>query len=212
MSRRRVVVLASGAVLLLLGGAVALGIALLTRTQWGRDQIRQIAVNAINKNIKGTVYLGQLSGSLFSELLIDSIAIRDANDSLFVATGPVTLTFDPRDLFDRRIYVMRAHLTRPVVQLTQDTAGTWNFRKIFPPGPPGPPKPKTQGNFGDYVVVDNAVLDSITVRVTMPWIPNDSLRGFKRDSAVAFNLARQDKIIRRLGPGRGLHSTDDGVT
>jgi translocation and assembly module TamB len=180
---------------------------MLTATQWGRDQIRQFAVNAINKNIKGTVYLGRLSGSLFSDLTIDSIAIRETNDSLFVATGPVSLTFDPRDLFDRRIYAMRAHVTRPVVQLTQDMVGTWNFRKIFPPGPPGPPKPKTQGNFGDFIVVDNATLDNMTLRVTMPWIPSDSLRGVKRDSAVAFNLARQDKIIRRLGPGRGFGQT-----
>lgn len=199
MTRRRAVVLASAAVLLLLGGAVALGIAMLTRTTYGRELIRAYAEKAVNSSIKGKFHLGRLSGSLFSELTIDSVSIREANDSLFVATGPITLRFDPRDLLDRRIYAMRASISRPVVRLTQDKDGTWNFRKIFPPGPKGPPKPKTQGNFGDFIVVDNATLDSLTVRVTMPWSPNDSLRGAKRDSAVAFNLARRDRIIRRSG-------------
>ncbi len=207
MTRRRVVVLASGAILLLLGSAVALGIAMLTRTTFGRERIRAFAEDAINRSIKGKFHIGAISGSLFSELTIDSISIHEANDSLFLATGPVTLTFDPRDLLDRRIYAMRARITRPTVQLTQDSAGTWNFRKIFPPGPPGPPKPKTQGTFGDFIVVDNAMLDSITVRVTMPWIPNDSLRGPKLDSAVAFNLARKDKIIRRRGTDRRYAQT-----
>ncbi|MBV6521348.1 MAG: hypothetical protein MNPFHGCM_01482 [Gemmatimonadaceae bacterium] len=201
MTRRRVVVLASGAVLLAIGGLLAFAIALLTSTDYGREKIRSFAERTINRNIKGRFHLGTIRGSLFSELTIDSIAIQEPNDSLFLATGPVSLTFDPRDLLDRRIYAMRAHISRPVIHLTQDTAGTWNFRKIFPPGPKGPPRPKTQGNFGDFIVVDNGTIDSLTLRVTMPWSPSDSLRGAKRDSAVAFNLGRDDKIIRRV-PGR----------
>ncbi|MEP7347310.1 MAG: hypothetical protein ABI877_18715, partial [Gemmatimonadaceae bacterium] len=66
---------------------------------------------------------------------------------------------------------------------------------------------KTQGTFGDFIVMDNGTLDSITLRVTMPWIPNDSLRGAKLDSAVAFNVGRDDKIIRRIGTSRQFAQT-----
>jgi hypothetical protein len=57
MTRRRAVVLASGAVLLLLGGAVALGVAMLTRTEYGREKIRAFAENSINRSIKGKFHV-----------------------------------------------------------------------------------------------------------------------------------------------------------
>jgi hypothetical protein len=35
------------------------------------------------------------------------------------------------------------------------------------------------------------------MRLTMPWHPDDTLRGAKRDSAIRMNLARKDHEIRR---------------
>jgi hypothetical protein len=40
---------------------------------------------------------------LFSTLVVDSFALREKNDSLFIATGRVEVRFDLRDLWDRRI-------------------------------------------------------------------------------------------------------------
>ncbi|MFN8571630.1 MAG: translocation/assembly module TamB domain-containing protein [Gemmatimonadaceae bacterium] len=202
MTRRRAVVLVSAAVLLGLGGALALGVAMLTRTDYGREQIRSFVEGAMNRASKGKIHIGRISGSIFSDLRIDTLAIREANDSLFVSTGPITLTFNPLDLLDRRIYATHARVSHPVVRVQQDSAGTWNFRKIFPPGPKGPPRKATQGQFGDYISVDSAFLDSVEVRVVMPWVPNDSLRGAKLDSALKFNLTRQDRVIRRVGERR----------
>ncbi|MFN8583078.1 MAG: translocation/assembly module TamB domain-containing protein [Gemmatimonadaceae bacterium] len=188
--------------LLSLGGALALGVALLTRTDYGLEMVRSFVEGRLSGASKGKVHVGRISGSIFSDLTIDTLAIREANDSLFVSTGRITLTFNPRDLLDKRIYATHAHVSHPVVRVVQDSAGTWNFRKIFPPGPPGPPRKASQGQFGDFIAVDSAVLDSIEVRVTMPWVPNDSLRGAKLDSAMKYNTSRTDRIIRRAGEKR----------
>lgn len=199
MTRRRAVVLISGAILLTLGGALALGLAMLTRTAWGLEHIRAFAERSINGRIKGKIHIGRISGSIFSALTIDSVSLSEKNDSLFVATGPISLRFDPRDLFDRRIYARSARIHRPVVRVEQDSTGTWNFRKIFPPGPKAPPKSANSVAFGDFVVVDSAVLDSVRVRVLTPWSLSDSLHGAKRDSALAYVLGRTDRPIRRSG-------------
>ena len=198
MSRRRVVVLASAGTLFALGGLVALTLVLSTRTQWGRDQIRGYLEGLLNSRAKGgRWHIGRLSGSLFTDLQIDSFAIREPNDSLFVSTGRVTVRFDPRDLWDRRIVVRATRIEHPVVHVRQDSLGKWNYRKIFPSGPPGP-KRTTRG-FGDYIVLNNAELRNAEFHLTMPWRPADSLTGARRDSAVRFALARTDKHIRRAG-------------
>lgn len=199
MSRRRTVVLASAATLFVLGGLLAAVVAAITQTRWGRDQIREQAMSFINARIQGKMYIGHLQGSLFSELVVDSFAIREKNDSLFVSTGPIAIRFDPRDLLDRRIVASEVTVERAVVHILEDSTKTWNFRKIFPPGPKGAPKPPGVHNFGDYIFINAARIKDGTFLLTMLWHPDDSLRGARRDSAVAHALGRRDKRIRQVG-------------
>jgi translocation and assembly module TamB len=199
MPRRRVVVLTSAAVLLGLVTIVLLFVLGATRTSWGRERIRSFAQGFLNDRIKGKVHFGRISGSMFNRVVLDSFELRELNDSVFIATGPIEVEFDPRDLMDRRILVRNIRIVRPFVHVRQDSSGQWNFRKIFPSGPPGPRSPET--NFGDFVVLSSAQLDGAEIRLTMPWTPDDTLRGAKRDSAVTFNVNRTDKVIRRAGPG-----------
>ncbi|MGQ0647074.1 MAG: translocation/assembly module TamB domain-containing protein [Gemmatimonadaceae bacterium] len=198
MSRRRVVVLASAATLFALGGLLLLAVALTTRTEWGREQIRGYVAGLITTRLPGgKLHIGRISGSLFTNLTVDTFAIREPNDSLFISTGPIVARFDPRDLWDRRILVRELRIERPVVHIRQDSLGRWNFRKIFPSGPPGP-KRTTRG-FGEYIVVTNATMQGLAFHLTMPWRPPDSLRGARRDSAVKAAVARTDKRIGRAG-------------
>jgi translocation and assembly module TamB len=198
MSRRRVVVLASAATMFAIFGLVGFAVILTTRTHWGREKVRGYVQGLLNRSAKGAKwYIGPIRGSLFTDVTVDSFAIREPNDSLFVSTGPVRLRFDPRDIWDRRILVRELHIEHPVVNVRQDSLGKWNYRKIFPSGPPGPKK--TTRGFGDYIVVTNATVQGLTFELTMPWKPADSLSGARRDSAIAFALGRKDKQILRSG-------------
>ena len=112
MPRRRTVVLASAATLLALGGLLAAGITAVTQTSWGREQIRVRVLGLINSKIQGTMYIGRIDGSLFTDVVIDSFAIRDRQDSVFVATGPIHIRFDPRD---RIVHLLKHGHLRPSV-------------------------------------------------------------------------------------------------
>ncbi len=197
MSRRRLVVLTSAAILLGLGVLVVLSLLFVTRTDWGRERIRQFAESRLAGAVQGTVHIGRLSGSLFTNLVADSFSLRGPDDSLFIATGPISVRFDPRDLLDRRILVREVTIERPVIHIAQDSTKAWNFRKLFPPGAPGP-KAATR-SFGDYIVINNADLRAATFVLSLPWEPADSLRGARRDSAITYALGREDKDIRRAG-------------
>ena len=75
----------------------------LTRTGYGRDKVRDLLETQIASRVKGRVHIGAITGGLFGGVTIDSLEIRDREDSLFYASGPITVAYDLRDFFDRRI-------------------------------------------------------------------------------------------------------------
>ncbi|MFL5581534.1 MAG: translocation/assembly module TamB domain-containing protein [Gemmatimonadaceae bacterium] len=205
MVRRRLIVISSAIAILAMGLVALLIVASVTQTDYGRERIREMVGGQLAAKVKGRgkVYLGQIGGNFLTGVTIDSLEIRDAADSLFLATGPVKVDFDPRDIFDRRILVRALVVQRPWIHVKQSESGQWNYKVIFGMyGPKKPPRPKGRGlSLGDFIVLDSAVVQRGTYLLTMPWHPDDSLRGARRDSAVAFNLARKDREIRRTRGG-----------
>ena len=148
MSRRRRVLLASAVIVMSLLGVLVVGLFTLTRTPWGLEQGRRYVVRLFASGLQGRLYLGALGGSIFTGLTLDSLEIRDRNDSLFIALGRLEVEFDPRDLLDRRILLRRVRLSSLTAQVFEDSVGMLNFRRIFPSGPPGPPTQVASSDLG----------------------------------------------------------------
>ena len=151
--------------------------------------------------MKGKLYIGPMSGNFFTGVTIDSLELRDDEDSLFVATGRVKLEYDMRDIVDRRLHFRRrrggasgggAAAARELdVELQADVRIRRSRRR-----PRGPER-----GFGDFIVIDSAHVRNASFRLTIPWHPDDSLHGARRDSALRVNLARKDHEIRRTREG-----------
>jgi translocation and assembly module TamB len=199
MSRRRVVLVVSLALVVALTVLATATVFLLTQSGWGQNQLRRLVQSQLAGAVHGTVYVGRPSGSYLTGLTFDSLEIRDAEDSLFLATGRVTVSYNPRDLVDRRLLFSRVDVNHPVVYLRQHENWDWNFRQIFRSGRQGPKA--TGPQFGDYVVLDSVTLHDATFLLSQPWHPDDSLRGARRDSAIKANLADPDHEIRRTREG-----------
>ncbi|HKO14684.1 MAG TPA: translocation/assembly module TamB domain-containing protein [Gemmatimonadaceae bacterium] len=198
IKRRHLVALVSVIVLVTIGLlAFAAGL-LVTRTDYGTEQLRRLIQRQIADGVRGKVYLGHVSGGFLTGFTVDSFAIRDAdNDSLFLSTGRVIASYDPRDLIDKRLFLRNVEVEHPVVYLRLHQSGRWNFKEIFK-AYDRKRGPKTPGlSFGDYVVIDSARVHDGTLVLQMPWEPDDTLHGTRLDSAIQFNLARSDKDIRR---------------
>lgn len=134
MGRRRHVALASAIVILLMGAALAVVLVAFTRSTRGREFIRAQTERALASMFKGQIHIGALSGSFLTDLTIDTLEIREPNDSLFLATGPIHITFDPRDIVDGVIFLRSLDVQRPFLRL-QRRNDTWNYNAIFPRGP-----------------------------------------------------------------------------
>ena len=201
MSRRRLVAIASAGVLFGIGLLVALAVVSVTQTDYGRERVRQFLQAQVTSRMsgRGTMYIGRMSGGLLTGVTIDSFAIRDDEDSLVVSTGRVRIEYDPRDLLDRRLLVRTLEIERPFVNLRRHADRVWNYRRIFPKGERR--VRSAERRFGDYIVIDSAILKDGTVIVTMPWAPDDSLSGARRDSAISSALADTDRFIRVTSEG-----------
>src|SRR6476661_1994093 len=200
MTRRNFVALISLCMLVVLG-VIGVGVGLFfTKSDSGQRILRRFIERQVASGIKGKLYIGPMSGSFLTGVTVDSLELRDDEDSLFVATGPLRVAYDIRDIMDRRLHLRSVDISRPVVVMRQHEDGSWNFKRVFSRGGPSRPKGPERG-FGDYVVIDSTHLHSANFRLTMPWHPDDSLHGARRDSAVRVNLARNDHEIRRVRGG-----------
>jgi len=153
MTRRNFIALVSLCVLVMLG-AIVVGVGMYaTQSARGQDMLRDWVQNRIASSINGKVHIGRISGSFLSGVTIDSLELRDDEDSLFFAAGRIGLSYDPRDLVDRRLYFRRIDLQHPTIVLRQHENWKWNYKKLFRMGGPSKPKGPERG-FGDFVVLE----------------------------------------------------------
>lgn len=206
MSRRRLVALISAGILLLLGISVVGAILATTQTQLGRARLRSLINSQLSSAMgnRGTLYIGRITGSLFTELQIDSLAIRDEEDSLVAASGPVIARYDPRDVLDKRLLLSYLEVNRLNFYLRRRADHQWSFRHVFPEGQKkgGPPRGRS---LGDYIVIDSAVLHDVTFTLTDLWSPPDSLKGARRDSAI--RVALRDTVHEWRRTREGIKQT-----
>lgn len=208
MKRRSLVALVAAGVLVFFGIAAVSAVLFVTRTNRGREWVRSLAQPLIARSIKdgGTLYLGHLGGSFLSDLTVDSVAIRDSRGALFASSGPIHVEYNIRDVIDYRILIRRVTLEHPYLHLVEHSDFTWNFKKLFASAPSPAQKVtkevSTRG-WGNYFVIDSARLRDATFLVTLPWHPDDSLKGARRDSAIHVALANPARAVSKTYDGYG---------
>lgn len=183
--------------------ALAVGVGVfVTRTPYGREQIRRIVERQVTGSMKqgGSLHIGRIRGGLLGGFSVDTFAIRDSTGRLVFSAGETRVEYDPRDLLDRRLLIQRLEVEHPYVHLVQHEDGSWNFKQLFRRAQQEVER-RVGRKFGDFVVIEQARVRDGTFLLTMPWHPADSLRGAKRDSSIREHLGR---------PGGAYHRTADG--
>lgn len=234
--RRRLVALVSAIAMLAIGALVVLALVRGTQSERGREYFRRALEAQLARGLDGTVHLGKLSGSFVTDLTTDSLEIRGSDDSVFVATGPLRVTFDPRDLIDGRIIIRTAEITRPRFTMRRGFDRRWSHDRLWPGRNAGrdagraasaadgasdttagraadaaaarsPRRPRrARSAFGSVFVIEEAFVYDGRFTLMMPWEPADSLRGARRDSAVAVALANKGHLTQRAGADRYIRT------
>lgn len=211
MVRRRLLVIVSAVVMVLIGAGAVGALVAATQSDGGREWIRAQVSRQLNRGLRGRLHLGRLSGTFLTDLTVDSLELRDPSDSVFVASGPITVHYDPRDLIDGRFIFRSVTARHATMVIRKELDETWNFRHVFPvdSGVVRLPIRQPRSAFGTRIVFNDVRLDDAEFRLTKPWHPDDSLSGARRDSAIAAGLADGTNEIRRasLGSRHGFQKT-----
>lgn len=205
MKRRKLVALVAAITFAFLGLLAVSAVLFVTRTQTGRDWVRDLVTPLVARAAKGgTVHIGRVTGNFLTGFTVDTFAIRDKRGELFLSTGRVSVSYNPRDILDYRIYIHRASVQHPYVHIVQHNDYSWNFREIFPSsGGPPPLKDVTRRSLGDYIVIDTTTVTDATFLLTMRWTPDDSLKGRVRDSVIKAHLDNPQKAVSKTFDGYG---------
>src|SRR5690348_8559307 len=124
IKRRRLVALVSVIALIVIAFVTVVTGVIFTRTHYGQEKLRPFIHNTLAALVRGKVYVGPISRGILAGLTIDSVAIRDAdNDTLFISTGRITASYDPRALLDKRVSLRDVAVEHPLVYLRQHASG-----------------------------------------------------------------------------------------
>ena len=184
--RLRTIVLSLAAVLLVIA-ALAGGIAVwFLRTDSGHEFLRARAEAFLGGLIKGRgrLHVGRVGGDLLTGITIDSIEVRDADDSLVVRTGPIGAHYNIGDFLDKRYVLTDLSIQRPVVNLRQHADFSWAFLRML--------RGDTVAHLGSarpLVRADKVTMHGATVILTMPWEPAPWHTGRQRDSVITTMIA-----------------------
>lgn len=173
MSRRRIVALVSAVLMLAIAASVIGAFVLATQSEGGRETIRRLAEAQLARLVRGNVHIGTLSGSFLTDLRVDSLRIADVDDSVFVATGPVRVTFDPRDLADGRIILRTVEIERPFVVARREIDGPWTHQKLFPRSRVGQTL-RRRSAFGAVFILEQAQVRNGEFALLLPWAPDSA--------------------------------------
>lgn len=103
----------------------------LTRTQVGRDGIRQQIESAFNERFAGSLHIGSLEGTLVNDLYAADVRLEDAEGRLVAHIDSVATEPHWSHLFTAQLSVRSLTLVRPQVKLHRNAEGTWNLDRAL---------------------------------------------------------------------------------
>jgi translocation and assembly module TamB len=200
VKRRRLIAIVSAFSLLTLGLLVVGLVVVATRTQTGQAKVAVYIRNYLTPRCRCEIHIGKVSGNFLNGVTLHDVRITDKlRSELFFRARRITASYDPRDIWDNRIYIRRLKIEQPYVHMRQYQTGLWNWKWIFKVDQKKTGPKRITPGFGDFVVVDSVQVIGAEFDMAMTWRPDSALSRRARDSVIAYQLSRTDRMIRRDG-------------
>lgn len=174
----------------------------LSRTNWGREQVRRFAVRQLGDIVHGQVTVGRIRGNLLTGATVDAVAITDSAGQPFFAAERVSAKYSILQLLTRKIDLRSVHVVRPLIVVDRPPGGKWNYQRIFPPSDTTKPRSVRSKGFPWIVLHDLTLVGGHFVMRT-PWKPDTTLSRAAQDSSIKAALGG-GKRIRVVRAGKGF--------
>ncbi|MEX2401669.1 MAG: translocation/assembly module TamB domain-containing protein [Rhodothermales bacterium] len=102
-----------------------------TRTEVGRDGVRQELIRQFDRSLHGSLEIGTLSGNVVNRLSASNVVVRDSSGRPVVVIDSVVFHPSWNELFRRTVSAGRVTLVRPKVYLHQAAGAGWSIHSAF---------------------------------------------------------------------------------
>lgn len=110
-------------------------------TDYGRQTIVDVGSDVATDALNGSVKIGELNGSLFSDFTFRDIVVADERGHEMARVDRIRVAYELSALFDDQVHVKAVEIDGPRVRLETMADGRTNFEHLVPPSDE-PPKPE----------------------------------------------------------------------
>jgi translocation and assembly module TamB len=173
---------------------------IVTNTEFGRERVRRMALNALAGSTHGIVKIGGIRGNLLTGATITGISITDSAGRPFLEADSLSGRYTIGSFLSKRIEIRDLVIYRPDIVMEKLPNGhDWNYRILWPATKPTPGD--TVPGFGSWIRFDNArVVDGHLV-VRSVWAPKAGLTAHVRDSLITDALKGGSRLMIVAAPG-----------
>jgi len=129
----------------------------LTRTEVGRDQIRQQLQASFNERFDGTLQIGTLQGTLLNNLIATNVTLRDKGGDVVASIDSVYTEPRWNDLLTASLSARSLTIVRPHLKLHRHPDGTWNVQRALSRTVPGTQSGRLDLSFSRVIVENGRV-------------------------------------------------------
>jgi hypothetical protein len=194
MSRRRRVLLTVLASIAGLMTLALVAVLVLTGTDWGRERVRRMVVNALEDRAHGRVHLGRVTGNLLKGITFHNLVITDSAGAPFIAVERMSARYKILRLLRKRVELDDVLLERPSIVLDKPPGGRWNYRRLFPDDTLPVAKDTTPG-WGDWLAFTDVTVIDGRLMVKSPWHPGSKLAPSEQAEQVRNALSGKSRLF-----------------
>ncbi len=178
----------------------ALGVTL-TRTEWGRAQVRNFALQRLNTSIRGEVQIDHvLEGDLLRRVGLVGIRIYEPDGELFAAADTLIVDYRWWDVLFGNVVFPKVTIVGPQVRLSLTSDGRWNAIELFRGAggarsgiDPDLAEPSVGGR---RIVLRELSIRSGDVTLRMPWDPAAGTNGGENRWRIEGSDGSWERVFR----------------
>lgn len=154
-------------VLLVAGGRFAL------KSDWLLDKVRDIAVEQANKQLNGTLDIGEIRGDLLFGITLHRITLDDPDGNRVVSADSLQVGYTLPALIRAPHQLDYLRIDRASILLEQDADSTWNLQKLLPAAEPDETEPEETDPL--YWSLKRLIIENSDLTVVSGMLPDGRL-------------------------------------
>ena len=188
------------AVLAAIALLVLIAVYVVTKTEWGHEQVRSRLQTALQNSTHGILRIGRISGDLLKGFTVHDLTITDSTGAPFVDIDSLTANYALSTLRRKRIEFDGLTLFHPIVVLDRQPGGKWNYDRIYPRDTMTRRGPRPTG-WGTWVTFTDLIIRDGDLTVKAPWTVADKFKGAAAAAELkkAFSDAGRLRIVKVPG-------------